>query len=215
MTLFKKIIQCNDESFVLTNLRALYWESQNALLLSDLHLGKTAHFRKNGIALPSGLIEKDLERLALLIQHFSASKLFVVGDFLHAGKNSEFELFKTWKTQFPTLEIILIKGNHDPISDKNLLEIGVTEIHNSYLIHDILLNHENIIGSDFFIISGHIHPGIELKLTTRKKIKLPCFIVNNNGIILPAFSSFTGLDTKKIITDAIFYGFSEEGIFEL
>ena len=33
--------------------------------MSDLHLGKTAHFRKNGIALPNGVIEKDLD-LSLL-----------------------------------------------------------------------------------------------------------------------------------------------------
>ncbi|MFN3020458.1 ligase-associated DNA damage response endonuclease PdeM [Chryseobacterium sp. TY3] len=213
--MFVEEIVFNDETWILTNQRALYWTSQNAVVLSDLHLGKTAHFRKNGIALPSQLIHKDLERLANMVEYFSASKVFVVGDFLHAGKNSELAHFKNWKQQFPQLEIILIKGNHDRIAEQHLQEIGVTKIHSSYIHKNIQLIHECVSESDFFTISGHIHPGISLRLTTKKHLKLPCFVVQSTGIILPAFSSFTGLDTKEIEGDATFYAFSEEGIFAI
>ena len=215
MNLITHELIINNEKLILTNQRALFWQGNDALVISDLHLGKTAHFRKNGIALPSQLIDEDLKRLSFLLQHFNAKKLIIVGDFLHAGKNSEFEVFKNWKLNFPKLTIILIKGNHDKIADKTLLELGISEVHHTFEENHFLFSHQEIADSPHFIISGHIHPGIQLKLPTKKFLKLPCFIIKKSGLILPAFSSFTGLDTKTIVGDADFYAFSEEGIFKI
>ena len=54
----------------LNQYRSIFGTKKNPIL-SDLHLGKTAHFRKNGIAfLPNGVIEKDLENLQKLIEHY-------------------------------------------------------------------------------------------------------------------------------------------------
>ena len=89
MILAEKSIFIQDQIFVLTNQRAMFWTAKNTLIFSDLHLGKTAHFRKSGIALPSSLIVEDLKRLSRLIVHYQVERLIVVGDFLHAGKNSE------------------------------------------------------------------------------------------------------------------------------
>ena len=211
----KKTIVIKSEELILTNQRALFWEQESALVLSDLHLGKTAHFRKNGIALPVDLIQEDLRRLSDLILHFKPQRIIVVGDFLHAGKNSEFELFKDFKGQFPELHIILVKGNHDRISEQHLLELGVSEIHNIYKKRHIVFSHENIESTTQFVISGHLHPGISLKSSIRKYLKFPCYIKTDNQLILPAFSSFTGLDTKNHPENSTYYFFSEEGIYEL
>ena len=215
MNLVEKPIVIKDQTLILTNQRALFWEQESALVLSDLHLGKTAHFRKNGIALPVDLIQEDLKRLSELILHFNPKKIIVVGDFLHAGKNSEFELFKEFKTQFPELQMILIKGNHDRISEHHFLELGISEIHNIYKKKGLVFSHENIESSSEFVISGHLHPGISLKSSIRKYLKFPCYIKTNHQLILPAFSSFTGLDTKNHPQNSIYYFFSEEGIYEL
>ena len=40
------------EQLTLNQYRSIFWDKEKSLILSDLHLGKTAHFRKNGIALP-------------------------------------------------------------------------------------------------------------------------------------------------------------------
>lgn len=64
MILVEKTINIKQQNLVLTNQRALFWKETETLVLSDLHLGKTAHFRKNGIALPSEIIEKDLKRFS-------------------------------------------------------------------------------------------------------------------------------------------------------
>ena len=74
MMLAEKKIVIRNQSFILTNQRAMFWEESSALIFSDLHLGKTAHFRKNGIALPDNLIQNDLQRLSDLIHHFHTYK---------------------------------------------------------------------------------------------------------------------------------------------
>jgi DNA ligase-associated metallophosphoesterase len=214
MMIATKEIKINNQTFILTNQRAIFWKESKILILSDLHLGKTAHFRKNGIALPNQIIENDLDRLAKLLRHFETQKMMVVGDFIHAGKNSEFETFREWTTQFESLEISLIKGNHDRISHQNLTNIGVTSIHSNILDMEILFSHENVENTDSYVISGHIHPGVSLKTGIRKYLKLPCYIYTDKQLILPAFSQFTGLDTKNHPKNATYYCFSEEGIFE-
>ena len=215
MSLVEKSILLRQHEFILTNQRAMFWLAASALIISDLHLGKTAHFRKNGIALPATLIQEDLRRLSSLLKHFNAKQLFVVGDFLHAGKNSEFEIFKEWKQQFPEVQIILIKGNHDRMADVYLKDLGVSEIHNHYESHDFIFSHENLESLDKMVISGHLHPGISLKSPVGKYLKFPSYIHTSYQFILPAFSSFTGLDTNNHPRNPHYYFFSEDGIYEL
>ena len=113
MTIITEHITINNEVLVLTNQRALYWQRLDALILSDIHIGKTAHFRKHGIPMPDDVLQNDLERLKKLIHKFSVKTLLIVGDLFHAERNSDMVTFKDWLNQFPNLKLILIKGNHD------------------------------------------------------------------------------------------------------
>jgi len=209
-----KEITIQNEVFTLTNQRAVFWEKEKALLLSDLHIGKTAHFRKNGIALANHIMKSDLERLSALIEYFQPDKFMVVGDLLHAGDNSDVDEFCQWRNQYPDLKFYLIEGNHDRISEplekklcldfkESLLELGAFT-----LIHDF---DKEISG---FQITGHIHPGIVLNSAV-KSIRLPCFAINENQLLLPAFSEFTGLDTKNLPEKSKFFVFTGEGIYEV
>lgn len=215
MILAEKTIVIQDHNFVLTNQRALFWKETETLVLSDLHLGKTAHFRKNGIALPSEIIENDLQRLSDLVKYFQPKKMIIVGDFVHAGKNSEFNLFSEWKSRFPDLKIVMVKGNHDRISKEKLYEIGVTEVCEIYEEENFIFSHEKVESEEKFCISGHIHPGIRIKTPVGRFVKFPSFVVTNSQLILPAFSSFTGLDTKNHPENSSYYFFTEDGIYEI
>ena len=212
MIIAEKSITIQNQNFILTNQRGLFWKEESALVISDLHLGKSAHFRKNGIALPSNIMEEDLKRLGLLIRHFNAKKLFIVGDFIHAGKNSEMLLFLEFKNHFPDLEISLIKGNHDRVSEEYLESLGISEIVDIWEKSGILLSHDYVKTTHFFQINGHIHPGIRLRTPT-KFVKFPCYIVNENQLILPAFSLLTGLDTKNHPKNSHYYISTESEIF--
>ena len=63
-------ISLQKENFILSAGRALYWPAQKALIIADLHLGKTAHFRAHGLAIPATVLMEDLNRLAELIAEF-------------------------------------------------------------------------------------------------------------------------------------------------
>jgi len=214
MKIVTKNINIQDEVFTLTNQRALFWKKEKALILSDLHIGKTAHFRKNGIALSNQIFESDLQRLSVLIEYFQPEKFIVVGDLLHAGDNSDVDKFCEWKNQFPEIEFLLVEGNHDRTSKKLEAKLCLNFKSSQLEIDDITFVHDFEKSNPKFQITGHIHPGIVLNSFV-KKIKLPCFAVSDNQLLLPAFSEFTGLDTKNLPKKGKFYVFTDAEIYEI
>lgn len=214
MNVQTKSINVQQETFTLTNQRALFWEEQKALILSDLHIGKTAHFRKNGIALANQIMKNDLERLSILIEYFKPEKFIVVGDLLHAGDNSDVDEFCEWRNQYSDLQFHLIEGNHDRISKKLESKLCLNFKSESLEIDDFMLIHDFEKKHRKFQITGHIHPGFVINSPV-KKIKLPCFVVTENQLLLPAFSEFTGLDTKNLPQKGRFYVFTDAEIYEI
>ncbi len=188
-----KEIQFAGELLLLNNRRSIYWPVEQMLIFSDLHLGKSAHFRQNGIAVPREFIQKDLNTLKELILNYDTKVITIVGDFFHAGINSDTELFTQWIQDFPDLQWNIIKGNHDKSVNNNHTELPF-QISDSLSIGPITFVHHPEEGQNF-TISGHIHPGVKLRASYGKALKIACFLVSENQIILPAFSRFTGLDT--------------------
>src|SRR6202000_326423 len=93
--------------------------------LSDLHFGKTGHFRKAGIAVPQSVYREDLLRLLRQIQYFQPRQLLVVGDLFHSRENKELALFLKWREDFPDLNIHLIEGNHDILHEGWYKKAGI------------------------------------------------------------------------------------------
>lgn len=209
-------INCKNEILELTNQRVIFWESQNSLILSDLHIGKSAHFQKSGIPIPSNILTTDLNRLAKLIHHFKANQLIIVGDLFHAEYNKDLDEFKSWLTQFNNLNIKLIKGNHDRLSDKVYQQFNIQVFNKKYTENLLKFVHDfDNIEEGYFVISGHTHPGVFIKGKGRQRIKLPCYQVTKQQLILPAFSLFTGLNTKNAPENCKNYCFTNDGIFEV
>lgn len=173
--------------------RCLFWEEQRSLILSDLHLGKTGHFRKAGIAVPQGVYREDLQRLVALIQHFAPARLLVVGDFFHSRQNAELDLFRRWRDSFPDLEIRLVRGNHDILAADWYRESGIEVSEPDLLEAPFYFSHEDCgVHPQAFTFCGHLHPGIQLDGIGRQRLRLPCFYFSDTHCILPAFSRFTG-----------------------
>ena len=209
-------INCKNEILELTNQRVIFWESQNSLILSDLHIGKSAHFQKSGIPIPSNILTTDLNRLAKLIHHFKANQLIIVGDLFHAEYNKDLDEFKSWLTQFNNLNIKLIKGNHDRLSDRVYQQFNIQVFNKKYTENLLKFVHDfDNIEEEYFVISGHTHPGVFIKGKGKQRIKLPCYQVTKQQLILPAFSLFTGLNTKNAPENCKNYCFTNDGIFEV
>ena len=176
--------------------RGIFWEEQKSLIVSDLHFGKTGHFRKSGIAVPQSLYKEDMQRLANLLQAYKPQQLIVVGDLFHSAENKELDLFKKWRADFGQLHILLVKGNHDilkhewydganiAVADKNFT------LDKFCFIHDIA--DECKTGDADYFISGHVHPCVTIRGLGRQSISLPCYYFSEKYAVLPAFSKFTG-----------------------
>ena len=123
--------------------RCLFWEEQNSLIVADLHLGKTGHFRKSGIAVPQSIYKADLQRLMAQLYLFKVDRLIIVGDFTHSTVNKELELFLKWRNDFSLLHIDLVKGNHDILSDTWYHDANIKVHEWELLIDGFCFRHED------------------------------------------------------------------------
>jgi len=204
-----------NEKLTLNNQRSIFWKRKKMLVLSDLHLGKAAHFRKSGIAIPKLVTVDDLNRLENLLIHYSPEEFVIVGDLVHADTNREVNLFNILASKFPAIRIVLVRGNHDRLSNEQSVAMGINEVLNVFQADPISFSHSSVTGLNGYWIVGHIHPGIRIELPTKRFIRLPCFVVTDTQIVLPAFSRFTGLDIQYTPKEATYFVFDEKDIFKL
>jgi DNA ligase-associated metallophosphoesterase len=179
--------------------RSLFWEEENTLIITDLHLGKSGHFRKEGIAIPQKIYTTDLQRLMAALYLYKAERLIVVGDFSHSTMNKELDLFLRWRKDFSQLQIDLVKGNHD-ILEEQWYKDGDIIFHPWQLeIGKFCFRHEDKrhekkydATKALYTFSGHVHPAYLLKGKGKQSLKFPCYYFKKDSCILPAFSHFTG-----------------------
>ena len=188
-------ITIRNQQLALLPQKALFWIEKKYLILSDLHLGKTGHFRKSGIAAPGKANLKNIERLSSLVNDIQPKKILFLGDLFHSSANREWFQFEEWRKTFPELSILLVTGNHDQLHSSfyqsaDIEVIDRLELENFLFVHDASDLQKS---SDTTIISGHIHPGVKLKGKGKQKLRLPCYSISDHQIILPAFGEFTGL----------------------
>jgi DNA ligase-associated metallophosphoesterase len=189
-------------TFWLSPQRCIFWQEEEALIVSDLHFGKTGHFRKNGIAVPADLYKEDLQRLVEQIAYFKPKKIIAVGDLFHSEANKELNLFLKWRNDLAAIDFILVRGNHDILNNNWYLEAGITvkeglyTLQNFGFVHDPAEVAPETMMADF-IFSGHLHPGISIKGLGKQSLQFPCYYFTDSQAILPAFSKFSGLALVK------------------
>ncbi|MCP2027168.1 DNA ligase-associated metallophosphoesterase [Flavobacterium sp. HSC-32F16] len=183
-------ININNQNFTLHQSGAAFWEEKKILFISDLHLGKIAHFRKHGMAIPEKAVLENFARLNEVLSLFDAETIIFLGDLFHSKINNEWNFFADW-TKTVSQQIILIEGNHDIISKKNYTDLNI-EIYEELIIDDFLLTHHPTTRENFFNFCGHIHPGIKLKGLGRQFLSLSCFFRKTHQMIFPSFGEFTG-----------------------
>ena len=182
-----------DQNLWLSAQRSLFWEEEKALIVSDLHFGKTGHFRKAGIAVPQHVYKEDLQRLVSLLHHFRPAQLIVVGDFFHSHANTELDLFRRWRDDFASLRITLVRGNHDILQDSWYREVAIDVAEPTLERAPFLFSHDRCdVSSGLYTFCGHIHPGVVIQGLGKQSLRFPCFYFAKDHCVLPAFSKFTG-----------------------
>ena len=174
---------------------ALYLKKEKTLIISDLHIGLEESLNKQGVLIPRSQFNDFLNKLKLIFEKVNVERVIFNGDLKHEfGEISRQEWNNILKL-FDFLqdkEIIIIKGNHDPIlkpiADKRNLKL--VEFFN---LNDITILHgDKILDSlNKTLIIGHEHPAILLKKGARSE-KYSCFLKgkykNHELIIMPSFN---------------------------
>jgi len=188
-------IELLNEKAVLLPQKALWLKTKKTLLLADLHFGKINHFRKSGIPVPARANDKNTEALIAVVQATKPDRVIFLGDLFHSHYNEEWEVVGQIRKHFVNCAFELVLGNHDILSElqyeRNNLKVYLNELREG----DLILTHEPMthVPMGSYNLSGHLHPGVQLRGTGRQAVTLPCFYFGKNQGILPAFGSFTGL----------------------
>ena len=191
------MLECHvvGERLVLLAEKAVYWPAGKTLFVADFHLGKAASFRRAGIPLPSGTTAETVQRLGAAIDKTRAKKVVFLGDFLHsaAGRTqSTLERFAAWREARKSLELVIVRGNHDKKAGDPPAEWNARCIEAGEPLGPFVLNHEPAASRGGYALSGHIHPAVRLSGCGEKSFKLPCFWFGARYGVLPAFGAFTG-----------------------
>lgn len=173
---------------------ALWWPSEKALLVADLHFGKAAWFAAAGQFLPPYDSMETAMQLADRVKRTGAQHIFCLGDSFHDAEGAstlEGGASGLLAALAATVHWVWITGNHD---NGSVFPFGraVDEVR----LRGIALRHEADPGSDEPEISGHFHPKIRLHHRGRG-VSRRCFLATNSKIIMPAFGALTGgLDAR-------------------
>ena len=172
----------HEQEFIARPSGALFWPSQDALIVADLHFGKSSRMaRRGGALLPPFETRATLERLGAELIASGAARLICLGDSFDddraiAELGGARGLIEDLCHQHETL---WITGNHDPAPGELPGRI-VPEAQ----IAGLTLRHIAALGPD---ISGHYHPKIRIAGQ-----RLPAFLIGADHLILPAFGAYTG-----------------------
>lgn len=171
--------------FMLLPSRTLYWPSRNLLVVADLHLGRIVPRAPKVI---DG-IDQTLQRLSAVLRQTSATRLLFLGDVFHMRNNYHHDVvqvFAQWRMLFTTVEMILIRGNHeramgDPPAhlhlechDPGYFEAGVTFLHEPRQMKT-------------FSMCAHLHPCLLVPTERALATTVPCFVWNQEYLYMPAF----------------------------
>jgi hypothetical protein len=169
---------------------ALYWPSQDALIVADLHLEKGSSFARQGQLLPPYDTRDTLQRLAEVIDRYDAATVIALGDSVHdleACQRIGLEELEILQIMQEDREWIWVTGNHDPKIGERLGGTVTGDIE----VEGIVLRHEPRAGHMTHEIAGHLHPAARLSVHGYT-IRRPCFVGNGLRLVMPAFGTFTG-----------------------
>lgn len=193
-------IELGNTQVTLLAAHAAFLNESSVLVVSDLHLGKSATFRSRGIPVPEGDSQADLESLSNLIKETDPSRLVIAGDLVHAkdGMSTHvLDVFREWLDQI-TIPVTLTEGNHDRMARLSEHPLSIETIR-SFEIDGICITHDpDELPSDQPGIAGHLHPGLRLRDGPRRSLRTPFFFLRHpHHLVLPAFSKFTGLNIMQ------------------
>lgn len=189
----------------ITNLHAALLEDE-VLVVSDLHLGLEAVLHMQGVSVPRFQRSVMQPRLEVLLKRYDPQRLVVNGDFKH---NFSSNLEQEWREAKQLLlmmrervALTLVKGNHDNYIESMAQAAKVPVVPRVDLEGFALAHgHAPFESQGRVAVVGHEHPSLVLRDQVGGRVQLPCFLVSEEVLALPAFSPLSsGTDVTSSIT---------------
>lgn len=162
----------------------LWWADERALIVSDLHLGKSERLaRRGGTLLPPYDVQDTLDRLAADLDRTSARTVICLGDsFDDLDAAALDDQPRSWLLRMMAgRRWIWVAGNHDPapvdLGGEHLGEVSLGGIASRHIARPGAVAE----------ISGHYHPKVRLAGQSRR-----CVLTDGAKAILPAYGTYTG-----------------------
>lgn len=187
-------LQVAGESLLLLPEKAIYWPRERMLIIADIHFGKAAAFRALGVPVPRGTTSENLAGLDALVACHEARQVAFLGDFLHAraahASSTQLAML-AWRQRHPELALTLVRGNHDLHAGDPAAALGMALVDEPHAIGPFAFCHHPGVDAPGYGLAGHVHP-VYVLATRFDALRLPCFVVGTQGLILPSFGAFTG-----------------------
>lgn len=167
---------------------ALWWEDQQTLIVSDLHLEKGSSFAVRGQMLPPYDTSATLDIVETLVARLAPKTTISLGDSFHDPRadtrmndeNSARVRSLTSKTDW-----VWVEGNHDPNPPAHLGGRAAKTLR----IGELVFRHEPT--GEIGEVSGHLHPKVRIG-GSHRTLRRRCFATDGKRLVMPAMGAFTG-----------------------
>ena len=184
--------------------KSVYIESENILVISDLHFGFEESLNQQGVFIPRIQFKEVMREMQDILSKIKPEKIIILGDLKHVFGNI---LMQEWQETVKFIdylsenckEVIILKGNHDkilgPIASKRDIDIREFYSEGKYFFCHGDKKFNDMLNKDIeYIVMGHLHPTVTLR-DKAKVEKYKCFLVgkykNKTLVILPSFIPLT------------------------
>lgn len=183
--------------------RAAFLESDSLLAVADLHLGYAWAQRSRGLLLPVETPDTTGIRLGELCAEYQPRTVVILGDLIHRAVALEAlrPVLEAFCASLTGRDLVLCAGNHDrglatlvskwrlPIQIVRTLPVG-----GFHLCHGDDPQEPSgefaLAGDAPFTVLGHEHPAMELGDGRLTRVRVPCHLLSDDTLLLPAFSEW-------------------------
>jgi DNA ligase-associated metallophosphoesterase len=187
-------LQLAGQTVLLLPEKALYWPARRMLVVADIHFGKAASFRAQGVPVPRGTTSANLAALDALMATHSTGEIVFLGDFLHARAAhaaATLAAMLAWRKRHPALILTLVRGNHDRHAGDPAAALAIAMVDEPHTVGPFAFCHHPDVAAPGYVLAGHVHPVYRLA-SGRDSLRLPCFLIGPTRMVLPSFGAFTG-----------------------
>ena len=213
-----RVVAIAGERLELLPQKAAWLAERATLLVADGHIGKATACRRLGVPVPRGTTGDTLQRLDARVRRRGARRVVFLGDLLHsraAHAAATLAALARWREGHPTLELTLVRGNHDDRAGDPPAALGIEVVDEPLALGGLALCHHPRPREGRYVLAGHVHPCVHVGARARDFLRLPCFHFGAAVGVLPAFGAFTGMLPVRAAPGDRLYAIADDRVVAL